>query len=61
MIAAVAIFLLAAGAHAVVHAVRNPAPPALPDNVVTLVRRAAAPAARDLHTYRRWDGGSMLE
>jgi len=61
-IAAVAIFLLAAGAHAVVHAVRNPAPPALPDNVVTFAQPAAAPAARDpLHRYSRWDGGSMLE
>ena len=55
MIVAVAIFLLAAAVRTVVYGVRNPAAPALPDNVVALVRPAAAPA-RDLHTYRRWDG-----
>lgn len=55
MIAAVAIFLLATGARAAVYGVRNPAPPALPDNVVALAR-PAAPIARDLHRYRRWDG-----
>lgn len=55
MIAAVAIFLLAAGARAAAYGVRNPAPPALPNNVVALRRPAAAPA-RDLHRYRRWDG-----
>lgn len=55
MIAAVATFLLATGARTVVYGVRNPASPALPDNVVTLTRPAAAPA-RDLHRYRRWDG-----
>jgi hypothetical protein len=55
MIAAVAIFLLATGVHAVVRGVRNPTPPALPDNVVALARPAAAPV-RNLHRYRRWDG-----
>jgi hypothetical protein len=57
MIAAVAVFLLAAGARAAVHGVRNPAPPARPDNGVAFARPVAAPAARDpLHRYRRWDG-----
>ncbi len=55
MLAAVAIFLLVAGANAVVYGVRNPPAPALPDNVVALARPAALPA-RDLHRYRRWDG-----
>jgi hypothetical protein len=57
MIATVAIFLLAAGARTAVYGVRNPAPPALPDNVVAFAHPVAAPAARDpLHRYRRWDG-----
>lgn len=55
MIAAVAAFLLAAGARTVVYGARNPAPPALPDNVVALARPAAADG-RELHRYRRWDG-----
>lgn len=55
MIAAVAIFLLATGARAVVYGARNPAPAALPDNVVSLARPAAADG-RELHRYRRWDG-----
>lgn len=55
VIATVAIFLLAAGARAAAYGVRNPAPPALPDNVVALARPTAAPE-RDLHRYRRWDG-----
>ncbi len=55
LIAAVAVFLLATGVRAVVYGLRNPASPALPDNVIAFMRPAAAPV-RDLHKYRRWDG-----
>jgi hypothetical protein len=50
-----AAFLLVSGGHTLVHAVRNPAPPALPDNVIPFLRPAEAP--RNLHRYRRrFDG-----
>jgi len=51
----VAAFLLTCGARALFHAVRNPAPPALPDNVVPFARPVNE-APRNLHRYRRWDG-----
>jgi uncharacterized membrane protein YeaQ/YmgE (transglycosylase-associated protein family) len=51
----VAAFLLITGARAMFHAVRNPAPPALPDNVIPFLRPANV-APRNLHQYRRWDG-----
>ena len=39
--------LLVSGAHTLVHALRNPAPTALPDNVIAFVRPAEAP--KNLH------------
>jgi uncharacterized membrane protein YeaQ/YmgE (transglycosylase-associated protein family) len=51
----VAAFLLVSGAHTLVYALRNPAPPALPDNVIAFMRPAEAP--KNLHRYRRrFDG-----
>ena len=51
----VAAFLLVSGGHTLVYAVRNPAPPALPDNVIAFMRAAEAP--KNLHRYRRrFDG-----
>ena len=51
----VAAFLLVSGGHTLVYAVRNPAPPALPDNVIAFMRPAEAP--KNLHRYRRrFDG-----
>ena len=51
----VALFLLVGGARTLVYSLRNPAPPALPDNVIPLLRAAETP--RDLHRYRRrFDG-----
>jgi len=53
----VAAFLLVSGAHTLVYAVRNPAPPALPDNVIAFQRPAAAAPKHHLHRYRRrFDG-----
>ena len=50
----VAAFLLTSGARAVIYALRNPAPPALPDNVIPFWRPAIE--HRNLHQYRRrWD------
>ena len=52
----VAAFLLVSGAHTLFYAVRNPAPPALPDNVIPMLR-PAAPVTNSLHRYRRrFDG-----
>ncbi|HKW13799.1 MAG TPA: hypothetical protein VJS69_04865, partial [Candidatus Krumholzibacteria bacterium] len=52
----VAAFLLVSGGHTLVYALRNPAPPALPDNVIAFLRPAAQ-APKNLHRYRRrFDG-----
>jgi hypothetical protein len=51
----VAAFLLMSGGRTLFRAARNPAPPALPDNVIPFWRPASH-APRNLHQYRRWDG-----
>lgn len=50
----VAVFLLASAARTLLHALRNPLPPALPNNVIPFPS-AGRVASRDLDSYRNWD------